>query len=80
MAEDRCEECGGRLDRPGLYGCDDGHPPRDTVWEIVAAIEGDLGNRRGLGLGTLDDELQDAIREAWSEKIRAILEPKGSKP
>ena len=70
---DRCDECGGRYDRPGLFGCGvSRHPVCDFAQTIVALIEDDLRDRRGLRQEweQIDEDTQDDIREVWSEKIR----------
>ena len=70
----RCNECGGRLDRPGLYRCEEsGHPQPDLAQRIVAVIERDLNDRRGLHIDSLSDELQDEIRDHWTELVRAVI-------
>lgn len=74
MARDeRCEQCGGKFNRPGRYDCVEGHPPRDIAWKIVAAIEDDLNDRRGFHLDGLGDDLREHIQDVWLGKIRAIL-------
>lgn len=72
---DRCEECGGRFDRPGLYRCDDPrHPAPDLAQRIAAAIERDVNDRRGLKWTGIEEETQYHIRDKWAELIRAELE------
>lgn len=71
MSEDRCDECGGRYDRPGLFGCGvSRHPICDFAETIVALIEDDLSDRRGMGWGDIDDELKEEIRDVLAERIR----------
>ena len=73
---ERCENCGGRLDRPGLFQCNvDGHPEPTIAQTIVAAIEADLRGRRGLS-GSFEDvdaDVQDEIRDRWAELVREVL-------
>jgi hypothetical protein len=72
---DRCYECGGRVDRPGLYLCDDArHAEPDLAQRIVAAIERDIGNRRGMEWAAIDRDLMDEIRDRWAELVRRELE------
>lgn len=68
----RCENCGGRLDRPGLFKCRAGHPKPTIAQRIVRGIEADLRDRRGLrqNFETLDADTQDEIRDAWEAIIR----------
>lgn len=68
-----CENCGGRLDRPGLYDCDEGHPKPTKAQRIVQAIEDDLNDRRGMKLSQLDDDTQQEIRDVWTVSIDRIL-------
>ena len=72
----RCEECGGRTDRPGLFGCDDlPHPEPDLSQAIAALIERDIRDRRGLReeFEAIDDETQCDIRDDWAELIRQVI-------
>lgn len=68
----RCEECGGRFDRPGLFGCNDGHVTPDLSQSIVAKIEHDLRDRRCLrqAFESIDDDQQDIIRDTWARIVR----------
>jgi len=69
----RCEECGSRFDRPGFFNCDkSNHPEPDLAQKIVAAIELDLNDRKGLGINSLDDDIQDEIRDMWTELVRTV--------
>lgn len=73
---ENCEDCGGRFDRPGLFGCEsDNHAKPDLAQLIVAAIESDLRDRRGLKqkFEQIDDETQYEIRDTWAKLIREIL-------
>lgn len=75
MAEQRCEDCGGRFDRPGLFACDTGHVQPDLAQRIVARIEADLCDRRGLrqAFEGVDEDIQDEIRDNWAAIIRTSL-------
>ncbi len=44
------------------------------VKEIVAAIEKDLNGRKGFDLDSLEEFIQDEIRESWTDLVREILE------
>lgn len=67
---ERCDNCGGRRDRPGLYDCRDWpHPWPTPAQRVVAAIERELRGRR-LGWGDLSDEVADELRD----KLVAIAE------
>lgn len=73
---ERCKYCGGRLDRPGLFGCRrKPHPKPDTAQKIVAAIESDLRDRRGLRqeFEAIDDDIQDEIRDTWAAIVRKVI-------
>jgi hypothetical protein len=76
MAE-LCPECGGRVDWPGLYGCEEEcHPVPTVAQEIAAAIEHDIRDRRGIGdkFDGIDSEIQYQIRGKWAKIIGKILE------
>lgn len=75
MSTQRCEQCGGRFDRPGLFHCTDGHPSPTTAQQIVAAVEDTIRSRRGLKgeWESINDDLQDDIRDEWTAKIEQIL-------
>jgi hypothetical protein len=49
------------------------HSQADVAQRIVAAIECDLSDRRGMGWDDIDEETQDAIRDAWAGLIRRQL-------
>lgn len=75
-AVDTCENCGGRFDRPGLYDCRvKAHATADLAQKIVAAIERDLCDRRGLKheFTGCDDDVQYQIRDEWAKIIRRHL-------
>lgn len=68
---EHCDQCGGRFDRPGLFGCgEERHPVCDFAQTIVAIIEDDLTDRRGCGWDDIDEDTQQDIRDVWSELIR----------
>jgi hypothetical protein len=70
----RCQYCNRRWDRPASPGCvEGGHEPHTLPDRIVAEIEADLNDRRGLGIDTLDDDIQDDIRDKWVELIKRVL-------
>lgn len=72
----RCEHCGGRTNKPGLFGCDDGHHTPTVAQRIAHAIEDDLRDRRSLRqeFESLDDDVQDMIRDAWANVIQRELD------
>lgn len=67
-----CDYCGKRFDRPGCE--DERHVTPDMAQRIVAAIEDDLRDRRGLrqAFESIDDELQVEIRDTWAALVREI--------
>lgn len=72
----RCVECDGRLDRPGLYGCDEvSHTQPTLAQRIARVVEADIRDRRGLkgAFESIDSDTQDDIRDTWSELISSIL-------
>lgn len=74
---ERCEQCGGRLDRPGLFGCDEESHPRPTqAQRIVRAVEHELDDRRGMGWSSLDDDVADELRDKLAAIVEVILEDK----
>lgn len=79
-----CNECGGDMNRVGLFNCDDGHPLPNLAQRIARAIANDLNDRRGLHLSSLDDERRNDIVDTWEILIEAELiaeqraEPKGT--
>lgn len=72
---ERCEHCGGRLDRPGLFACIDGHPAPTLSQRIAKAIEYDLTHRRGLRQAweRIDADTQDEIRDEWGRVVDQLL-------
>lgn len=73
---DRCDDCGGRISRPGLFGCErPSHPAPDRAQKIVAAIESDIRDRRGLGneFARIEDDIQDKIRDRWTKIVRSVI-------
>ena len=69
-----CDECGGLLSEPGLFGCDDQpHPKRDLAQRIAGDIEEDLRDRSGLGWDGIDEDTCYAIRHAWAAIVRKHL-------
>lgn len=80
MATERCAHCGGRFDRPGLFGgcAAGGHPAPTPAQRIAAAIEADIIDRRGLGgeWESIDPDMQDEIRDEWARVIDDLL-PRG---
>jgi hypothetical protein len=72
-----CLQCGGRWDRPGLFGCEHAVVP-DTAQKIVTVLESDMNNRKGMGLDCLDRETAWEIRDTWAELIRGVLRENGS--
>lgn len=73
---DRCEECGGRFDRPGLFDCTIRHPEPTQAQAIASVIEKDIRGRRGLKgeWESIDDDIQDDIRDEWARLIEQILD------
>jgi hypothetical protein len=70
-----CALCGGRLDRPGLHGCDASHHATPTLaQEIAAAIEYDLRNRKGMGWDSISNDTQQSIRDTWARIIQETLD------
>lgn len=77
MSEDRCQDCGGRLDRPGLFRCKDKrHPEPDLAERIVRDLERDLRDRRGLRheFEACEADIQDEIRDAWVQIVQDHLD------
>ena len=68
-----CEQCGGDLNRVGLFNCNDGHPLPNLAQRIARAIENDLNDRRGFHLSSLDDERRNDIVDTWETLIGKIL-------
>ncbi len=74
----RCGNCGGRSDRPALFNADDcvpTHPAPTLAQRIVAAIESDLSDRRGIRQEweQIDPDVQDEIRDEWAKIIEKLL-------
>lgn len=66
----RCDYCQRRLDRPGSLLCQNLRHPAPTLAQRIAnAIEHDLNDRRGLGIDTLNNDIQDEIFDAWAALI-----------
>jgi len=68
-----CEDCGGRFDRYGLFGCNKGHKKPTPAEAIVREIEDDLNGRRGMGLDMIDDDVAWEIRDKWAKIIKKHL-------
>ena len=73
ISEERCGECGRKLCRPSHPFCEqkDSHAKPDKAQKIVAEIEDDLTDRRGLRqeFEGCDNDTQDEIRDTWAEII-----------
>lgn len=70
----RCDNCSGRLDRPGLHGCEDRRHPSPTLAQrVAAAIERDLNDRRGMRWDRIHEETRDAIRDRWAAMVEHEL-------
>lgn len=70
----RCEDCGGLWNRPGLSRCRRRkHARPDIAQKIVAEIEYDLTDRRGMGWDNVDENVQEEIRDRWAGIVRRIL-------
>lgn len=70
---ERCDECGGRIDRPSLLGCEvECHPIATVAQRIAAAIEDDLRIRNGMGWAGVDEETIEEIRDSWAEIIERL--------
>ncbi len=78
---ERCEDCGRRFDRPAGKSCDSpgDHAEPDLAQKIVAAIEEDLSDRRGLKREweRTDPGTQDEARDRWAELVREQLREAG---
>lgn len=71
---ERCEECGGAWDRPGLFGYQGlGHAAPTQAQRIVHAIESELNSRRGLRWDRIDHDLAREIRDALAEIVGGYL-------
>lgn len=74
MASDRCDYCDGRFDRPGLFGCEsDRHSRPDLAQRIVAIVESEVSDRRGLKWSICDEEVAVELRDKLANQIRAEL-------
>lgn len=76
VASATCEYCGGRPDYPGLFGCRRKPHPKPTLAQsIIAKLEFDLSDRRGIGQEwqSIDQETQYAIRDAWAQIVESEL-------
>jgi hypothetical protein len=74
MNDARCLECHGRLDHPGLYGCNLDHHTRPTkAQEIVRAVEVELSRRSGMGWGHLDEDIVEELRDKLARIVGEIL-------
>ena len=72
---ERCEECGGRFDRPGLYGCTDGHVTPTPAQRIVQIVEHECNSRRGLHWSSVDEgDILDELRDTLADKIARALD------
>ena len=71
----RCKDCGGRIDRPGLFECRIRHPHPTLAQKIAARIERDICDRRGLrqAFESIEDDTQDMIRDEWARLIELDL-------
>jgi hypothetical protein len=70
-----CALCGGRLDRPGLHGCEASHHATPTLAQkIAAAIEHDIHDREGMEWDHISDTTQQSIRDTWARIIHRILD------
>jgi hypothetical protein len=59
-----CEDCGGRWDRPGLYHCKKQRHVQPTLSQrIVADIEAEINDRRGIKWGSIDEETLVGLRD-----------------
>lgn len=77
ISENVCKNCGGRVDRPGLYRCVlPCHPTPTLAQRVVAGIERDMDDRRHLGLDGIDADLRVEIRDRWA----AIVEEELARP
>jgi len=50
-----------------------------TAKYIVAKIEWDINDRRGLHMSGFDEDIQEEIRETWKKLILKVLNSKESK-
>jgi hypothetical protein len=69
-----CEDCEGYTNLPGLHHCGNPcHPALTLAREIVAALEADLNDRRGMHVSSLDDATASELRGTWERVICSIL-------
>ena len=73
QSETICDDCGGLLNKVGLFGCNKKHPKPNFVQCIVRAIEDDLNDRRGMKLSQLDDDIAYEIKDKWEKMITKLL-------
>jgi hypothetical protein len=71
--DDRCDDCGGRFNRPGRWKCTGPHAVPDLAQQIVSVIDDELNSRRGLGWGDLDYETIDELEDKLASLVRARL-------
>lgn len=45
-----------------------------TASDIVAQIEWDVNDRRGMHMSGFDEDIQDEIRNAWKKIILGVLD------
>jgi tRNA(Ile2) C34 agmatinyltransferase TiaS len=70
-----CPGCGGRLDRPGLFRCQEKAHPKPTLAQRIAkSIERDLCDRRGMDWDEVAEETRQEIRDTWAELVQYELE------
>lgn len=71
---DRCDNCGGRWDRPGLYRCDEAdHAAPSLAQRIVADIERELNGRKGLGWRGVGRDVAEALRDGLAAIVESHL-------
>lgn len=73
---ERCDYCGGRLDRPSPITCRaTDHPEPTTAQRVALAVERDLRGRRGLRQEweQIDEDMQDEIRDEWAAIVDRVL-------
>lgn len=73
QSETICDDCGGLLNKVGLFGCNKKHPKPNFAQRIVRAIEDDLNDRRGMKLSQLDDDVAYEIKGKWEKIITKLL-------
>ena len=70
----RCDYCGRRFDRPSFARCGDKHPQPTIAQRIAEDVESEIGARRGMNWGNLDDEILNELRDDLAHVIAARLE------